>query len=186
MMRPPASLKVKHQGGYLLLSLLVGTTAGVFVVLALITAALGKARERELERALTEAASIAQVADANDRRITGSVQDPVTQVYSYTHGTRSPAYRTVNVLNADYGLQLPVTSPYGTPYQYLNNGNLAIARFDIPAADFVGLSIDPIYFREVLAGGVVRVYAQAVREPTPIRSRRLAAVKQQMYLETSR
>lgn len=186
-MRPTFSDRRRvQQQGYLLLNLLFGTVAGVIVIVSLVTAALGKARTRELERGIVQASSIAQVADANDRRVTASTQDPVTRVYSYVHGTRSAAYRTVDVLNADYGLQLPVTSPYGTPFEYLNNGNLPVVRFVIPAAEAIGLTIDPVYFREVIAGGDTRVYAQAVRYPASVRSHRLANVKQRYYLETSR
>lgn len=178
--------RAHRQQGYLLLNILVSTVASLVIVVSLVTAAIGRARDQELQRALTQAMGIATVADSNDQRVTGSVQDPVTLVYSYTHGGRNAAYQPVTTLNATYGLTLPVTSPYGTPFQYLSNGNLAIARFDIPAADAVGVVVDPMYRTEAIAGGILRVYVQALRSPVSMKSRRLQTVKRQNYLETTR
>lgn len=180
------SRRASRQQGYLLLNILIATVSSLVIVIALVTAAMGRAREQELDRALTQAMGIASVADSNDQRVTASAQDPVTLVYSYTHGARDAAYRPVTTLNADYGLNLPVTSPYGTPFQYLSNGNLAIARFDIPAADAAGLTVNPIYRTENIAGGIIRVYVQALRSPVSMKSRRLQTTKRQNYLETTR
>lgn len=172
--------------GYSLVEVLMAIALSAILGIGAVSAGISIYRQGEMNRAVEELQAISVTANANGMRVTATTPGATPGTpWTYTFGGRSTTWTGVGTLNTTFGTGLPVTSPYGTAYEYRSNGQQASARFVIPDADLARVQV-PVPAVITTSGGSSFVEVSTLLEPGPPGSRRLRQIKRDWYREQVR
>lgn len=162
--------------------LLTGTLLVILVGISL-RVVITKTNNGYFTEALSVAEAIANRADLQAHRVSGSSQN-ASGIYQYTW-LGSATWTGVSALNTGGTAPMPLTTPYGTPYEWMATGTSpGMARFLVPTGYKAALQRTGVVLTPV-AGGI-EVTVTTLRYPNKSPYNVPSTARAQLYLEETR